>query len=268
MRINMGRIRRRVAAVLRFIDTVTQTPVSGGSLYIQTQQRSPVLWKEDGYVVIMEQPGVDGLDISVSGSRFAPVRFHVDVLRDIPVQICYVHLLPGAGYPFTKDMAVIRGTCPLQELYAVRMADEGRYRLMEDLAEGENKIKIWGNERFSAGQQLLLREKQRYEPVTLLAADEGTEFGYHIRGQLKESWKKGKTKLYSAVRISPDDRGNFCIAYDRISKGGEKIRFLCGKSPLPESETDNAKTDTAAAAAAETVVDIQEGQEIEVYVGG
>lgn len=295
----MGRIRRRAAAVIRFIDTVTQAPVSGSGLYIQIRQKSPIIWKEDGYVVIMEQPGVDSLDISVSGGRFTPARFHMEVLRDAPVQICYVHLLPSSGYPFTKEMAVIRGTCPPEGLYAVRMADAGRYRLMEDLAGEENRIRLWGNERFSPGQQLILSEGQRYEPLTLLAADEETEYGYHLKGQIKGAWKKGKTKVYSVIRIFPDDKGSFCIAYDRISKGGEKISFLCGNCCLPEAETgttavaasetktgttadtisdtetgttavavSDTETGKAAGTLAGTEVEIQEGQEIEVHVGG
>lgn len=309
----MGRIRRRAAAVIRFIDTVTQAPVSGSSLYIQIKQKNPILWKEDGYVVIMEQPGVDSLDIFVSGGRFSPAWFHMDVLRDAPVQICYAHLLPASGYPFTKEMAVIRGTCPLEGLYAVRMADAGRYRLMEDLTGGENRIRIWGNESFSPGQQLLLNEGQRYEPVMLLAEDEETEYGYHIRGQLKGKWKKGKTKIYSAIRIFPDEKGEFCVAYTRISKGGEKIRFLGGNYHLREEETttaggtvtktaDDTTTDTPIGTIGSTVtetvsadgtgtktadstaigtstvtaagkvtcteVEIQEGQEIEIHVGG
>lgn len=287
----MGRIRRRAAAVIRFIDTVTQAPVSGSGLYIQVRQKSPVIWKEDGYVVIMEQPGVDSLDIFVSGGRFAPARFHMDVLRDTPVQICYAHLLPASGYPFTKEMAVIRGNCPPEGLYAVRMADGGRYRLMEDLDGGESRIRLWGNERFLPGQLLLLNEGQWYEPVTLLADDEETEYGYYIRGQIKGKWKKGKTKLYSAIRISPDEKGEFCVAYTRISKGGEIIRFICGDPCLPEAVTGKAAgaatgkatgtsaemsagdatgaaADTAAETGSCTEVEIQEGQEIEIHVGG
>lgn len=291
----MGRIRRRAAAVIRFIDTVTQAPVSGSGLYIQIRQKSPIIWKEDGYVVIMEQPGVDSLDISVSGGRFSPARFHMEVLRDSPVQICYAHLLPASGYPFTEEMAVIRGNCPPEGLYAVRMADGGRYRLMEDLDGGESRIRLWGNERFLPGQLLLLNEGQRYEPVTLLADDEETEYGYHIRGQMKGKWKKGKTKIYSAIRIFPDDNGEFCVAYTRISKGGEKIRFIREDRCLPEAVTGKAAgtaagtpageaagtatdteaetpagtaSDTVVETVADTEVEIQEGQEIEVHVGG
>ncbi len=219
----MGRIRHKAAVVLRFIDTVTQAPVSGRSLYIRNKQKSPIIWKEDGYVVIMEQPGVDSLDISVSGGMFSSMEFHMDIMREAPVQIQYIHLLPASGYPFTRQMAVIRGNGTSEELYAVRVADSGRYRLMENLTAGVDRIKLWGNERFSPGQLLLLNEGQRYEPVMLVADDEDNEYEYCIRGQIRGNWKKGKTKVYSAIRISPDDKGNFCIAYDRISKGGEKI---------------------------------------------
>lgn len=251
----MGRIRHKAAAVIRFIDTVTQAPVSGSSLYIRIEQKSPIIWKEDGYVVIMEQPGVECLDISVSGGRFSPLEFHMDIMREAPVQIQYIHLLPASGYPFTRQMAVIRGDGASGELYAVRVADSGKYRLMENLSAGENRIKLWGNERFSPGQQLLLSEEDRYELVTLLEADDETEHGYRTVEQLKGAWKKGKTKIYSAVQISPDDSGSFCIAYDRISKEGEEIRFL---SVMNE---ENAPL-------VDKVVEIQEGQETEFHVGG
>lgn len=267
----MGRIRHKAAAVIRFIDTVTQAPVSGSSLYIQIRQKSPIIWKEDGYVVIMEQPGVDSLDISVSGGRFSPIEFHLDIVREAPVQIQYIHLLPASGYPFTQQMAVIRGDGASGDLYAVRVEDSGKYRLMENLTAGEDRIKLWGNERFSPGQQLLLSEGQQYEPVMLLADDEENEYEYHIKGQLAENWKKGKTKIYSAIKISPDDKGNFCIAYDRISKGGEKILFLCGNCHLSEAGNDikdDTITDTEDSTVICAEVEIQEGQEIEIHVGG
>ena len=104
----MGRIRCKAAVALRFIDTVTHAPVSGSGLYIQVVPKSPMIWKEDGYVVIMEQPGVDSLDIFVSGGSFLPTRFHVALLREGSVPIWYIHLLPSDGYPFTEQMAVIR----------------------------------------------------------------------------------------------------------------------------------------------------------------
>ncbi len=247
----MGRIRCKAAVVIRFIDTVTQAPVSGSSLYIQVVPKSPLIWKEDGYVVIMEQPGVDSLDISVSCSSFSPVRFHVALLREAPVPIRYVRLLPATGYPFTERMAVIRGTAAQGELYALRVADAGRYRIMENLTAGEAVVKLWGSERISPGQLLMLNEGERYEPVTLLEADDETEYGYRITEPLKESWRKGKTKLYSAVRISTDDEGRFCIAYDRIQKGGETIRFWGGQ------EINKADME----------LEIREGQELEIDVG-
>lgn len=250
----MGRIRHKAATVIRFIDTVTQAPVSGSGLYIRIKQKSPIIWKEDGYVVIMEQPGVDSLDISVSGGMFSSMEFHIDIMREAPVQIQYIHLLPSSGYPFTQQMAVIRGNGASEELYAVRMADSARYRLMENTTAGADRIKLWGNERFSPGQQLLFREEDRYELVTLLEVDDETEHGYRTVEQLKEDWNKGKTKIYSAVRVSPDDSGSFCIAYNRINKGGEEIRFL---------SQANAETETLV----DKVIEIQEGQEIEFHVG-
>lgn len=255
----MGRIRRRAAAVIRFIDTVTQAPVSGSSLYIQIRQKSPILWKEDGYVVVMEQPGVDSLDISVSGGYFSPAQFHVEVLRDVPVRIRYIHLLPASGYPFTREMAVIRGNCPPEGLYAVRMEDAGRYRLMEDLTGGDSRIRLWGNEKFSPGQLLLLNEGQRYEPVTLLAEEEETEYGYCIREQIRESWKKGKTKVCSAIRIFPDEQGRFCAAYDRVGKNGEKIRFLSGNCCLSEAGTTGGAAEPEAGTVNSTAAESQTG---------
>lgn len=255
----MGRIRRRAAAVIRFIDTVTQAPVSGSSLYIQIRQKSPILWKEDGYVVVMEQPGVDSLDISVSGGYFSPAQFHVEVLRDVPVRICYVHLLPASGYPFTREMAVIRGNCPPEGLYAVRMADAGRYRLMEDLTGGDSRIRLWGNERFSPGQLLLLNEGQRYESVTLLAEEEETEYGYCVGERIRGSWKKGKTKVCSAIRIFPDEQGRFCVAYDRVGKNGEKIRFLSGNCCLSEAGTTGGAAEPEAGTVSSTAAESQTG---------
>lgn len=255
----MGIIRRRVAAALRFIDTVTQIPVSGSSLYIQIRQKSPIIRKDDGYVVILSQPGVDSLDIDVSGAGFSAVTVHMNLVQEAVIQ--YIYLLPSRDYPFTPQMAVIFGTCTAHGLYAVRAVDSSRYRLMEDIAKGGEMIRIWGNEKFLQGQQLLLNEGEQYALVTLLEPDDETEYGYRIQKPAAACFHKGKTKVYSVLRISPDKNGRFCAAYDKISKDGEIIRFL-GDHFL--GHEGNPKADTEI----DTQVRIQEGQEIEIHVGG
>lgn len=257
----MGTIRRRVAAVLRFFDTVAQTPVSGGSLSIKIRQKSPFIRKDDGYFVILAQPGVDSLDIDVSGGGFSPVTMHIDLAGEAAAGIHCINLLPSSGYPFTPRMAVIYGTCRSGGLYALRMADSGRYRLMENLKTGGSVIKIWGIERFLQGQQLLLNEEERYALVTLLEPDDEAEHEYRIREQIGTCFQKGKTKVYSVIRISPDESGRFCLAYDRIRGEKETIRFL-GEQDFSQGkslETD-IKTDTE--------IEIWEGREIEIHVGG
>ena len=97
----MGTIRRRVAAVLCFMDTVTQAPVSGGSVYIQIRQKSPVIRKDDGYIVILAQSGVDSLDIDVSGAVFLPVSVHISLAAEAAGAIRYIYLMPSLDYPFT-----------------------------------------------------------------------------------------------------------------------------------------------------------------------
>lgn len=68
---------------------------------------------------------------------------------------------------------------------------------------------------------------------------------------------KGRTKVYSVIRIFPDESGRFCVAYDRVHKDGETIR-LWGEPVCPRG--GNAGIDTA------IEVQIQEGQEIEILV--
>lgn len=221
----MGTIRRRVAAVLRFLDTVAQAPVSGGSLSIRIRQKSPVIRKDDGYVVILEQPGVYSLDIEVSGGGFSPVVVQID-LEEAAAGIRYIYLLPAPGYPFTPGMAVISGTCGPGGAYALRTADSGRYRLMEDLDGDGDVVRIWGIERFLQGQQLLLNQEEKYALVTLTEPDGEIDHGYRIRERTGICFQKGKTKICSAIRISPDERGRFCLAYDRIRGEKETIRFL------------------------------------------
>lgn len=249
----MGRIRCKAAVVLCFIDTVTHSPVSGRSLWIQIRQKSPVIRKDDGCVVILGQPGVDSLDIAVTGAGFSPVTFHAGLAGEGPVQIQYVYLLPSSGYPFTPQMAVIRGACAARGLCAVRAADCGRYRLMENLDVGEAVMRLWGVEKFLQGQQLLLEQEGQYAVVTLLEPDDAAGHGYRFMEPVPICFRKGKTNVYSVTRISPDENGRFCVAYDRVRKDGETIRFMGGDICAPGK---NART--------EMEVRIQEGQEIEI----
>lgn len=219
----MGNIRRKVAAVLLFIDTVRQRAISGSSLYIQAEPKSPIIRKEDGYVVIMEQPGVKNLDISISGGGFASMRIHIGVAGENPVHIHYVNLLPSSAYPFTEHMAIIHGKGASSEMYAVRMSDSSKYRLMEDIAAGGRAIRLWGAERLMPGQLMLLEGEGCREYITLLEPSDDTEYEYRVSGNIRNSYIKGKAKIYSAVRIMPDESGGFCIAYDGVRKGGEEI---------------------------------------------
>lgn len=256
----MGTIRRRAAAVLFFIDTVTQAPVSGGGINIQIRQQSPIIRKDDGYVVILAQNGVDSLDIAVSGTGFLPVALHIDLSAEAPGMIRYIYLLPSPDYLFTPQMAVIFGTCATRGLYAVRTADCGRYKLMEDFDAGKDMIRLWGIDKFLQGQQLLLNEEEQYALVTLLEPDDETERGYRIRERFRACFHKGKTRVYSIIRIFPDENGSFCVAYDKIRKGGETIRFL-GEDICAQGKGTKAdiKIDTQVA--------IQEGQQIEIHMG-
>ena len=256
----MGTIRHRAAAVLRFIDTVTQTLVSGSSLQIQIRQKSPMIRKHDGCVVILAQSGVDSLDIAASGACFLPVALHISLAGEAPVAVQYIYLLPSPGYPFTPQMAVIFGTNAACGLYAVRTADCGRYRLMEDFDADKDVIRLWGVKKFLPGQQLLLNEEDQYALVTLLEPDDETEQAYRIGEQVKACFQKGKTKVYSVIKISPDRNGSFCVAYDRIRKGGERIRFL-------EENICSQRKDAKAGITIDTEAGIQEGQKIEINVG-
>lgn len=244
----MGRIRRRAASVLYCIDTVTQAPIPGRNLDIEIRQQSLIIRKEDGFVVIMEQPGVDSLDIVVSSRGFCPVKLHVNLVREAPVQIQYLYLLPSPDYPFAQQMAVIRGTCAACGPYAVRVADCSKYKLMDHLNAGEHVMKLWGIRKFLPGQQLLLDDGEHYALATLMEPDDEAEHGYHIMEQIKADFLKEQTKVYSVIRISPDESGRFCVAYDRIHKGGETIRFWGGRT--------DGMTDIK--------IEIQEGQEMEI----
>lgn len=256
----MGTIRRRVAAVLCFMDTVTQAPVSGGSVYIQIRQKSPVIRKDDGYIVILAQSGVDSLDIDVSGAVFLPVSVHISLAAEAAGAIRYIYLMPSLDYPFTPQTAVIFGTCAACGLCAVRTADSGRYRLMEDLDAGKDRIRLWGIEKFLPGRQLLLHEGTQYARVTLLQPDDGTEQSYDIGGRVRAHFQKGKTKVYSVTRIFPDNSGRFCVAYDNVCKSGETIRFLGDHIFARQKDgRENIGIDVQ--------VGIQEGQKIEINVG-
>ncbi|MDE6984252.1 MAG: hypothetical protein K2O99_06895 [Lachnospiraceae bacterium] len=128
---------------------------------------------------------------------------------------------------------------------------------MEDLDPKKDVIRLWGIEKFLQGQQLLLNEGGQYALVTLLQPDDKTERGYRIRERVKACFRKAKTKVYSAIWISPNESGGFCVAYDRIRQGGETIRFL-GEHICAQTK------DTVTDIKIDTEVMVQEGQRIQV----
>lgn len=250
----MGNIRRRVAAALLFIDTVTQRVIAGGSLRLEVKQKSPVIWKEEGYAVIMQQQGVDSLDILVSGGGFAPARLHVEAVREAPVQICHVYLLPSETYPFTPQMAVIHGKGLAKTIYALRVADSSKYKLMETVTAGGKMIKLWSAKGLSPGQMLFLEGEDFCEQVMILEADDETEYGYYVSGAIQGSYAKRNTNVYSSIKIMPDESGGFWLAYDGIYKGGEKIILADGSENKMEINNMKIKME----------IDIEERQQYTV----
>lgn len=229
----MGNVHIKVAVVLRFIDAVTEQWVknAGGraDITVKVQQQNRVLWKAADCAVILAQPGVCSVDISVSGGGYRDRRLCICMPEDDTPQIRYLWMQPAADYPFTADMAVIRGKCAQGEgtggLYAVWNAENAKYKLMETTAPKDDTIRLWGIDGIVEERVVLLSENGEREYVTLCGQNDSPAHSYRVRGEISRVFHKGTAKVYMAAKLSPDSEGCFIMAFPHREKRCDTIWF-------------------------------------------
>lgn len=253
----MGTVHTSVAAVLRFIDAAAEKKVSamgaGARIRIWVRQQNKVLWKDPGCAVILGQSGVSDMDIFIAGEIYCSTKLHVSRRAGGLPLMRYIWLQPSAGYPFSPDMTIIRGTCAKgvreHTLYAERIAVNTRYKLLETTAPGDKNIRLWGLDGIIEERTLAICENDERQYVTLLGPADDFECNYHIREGINGIFHREKASVHVAARIETDSHGNFIIAFRNRQNAVAKIRFWHGSKKEAE-------------------LDIGESREYNINIGG
>lgn len=231
----MGHIHTSVAAVLCLIDAMTERPVRCKGLQIQTAQHNEVVWKDAGCAVILERDKADCMDVRIAGKFYQEARLHIELASDAASQVYTIWLQPSRFYPFREDAIIIHGTCmvhQLEELYVLWLADSAMYKLTETTTVGSDYISLWGISGSVEGRSLLLHEDSENgdwkELVTLIGQTGQGTHTYRTKERIQQVYHRGKVKLYKAVRISMDNRGNFFTAVQKGSPIDGEVLFWSG----------------------------------------
>ena len=141
-------IRRRVSAAVRLRDGFTGAPLSGGVLCTLDGQPLRPLWKEGGYLVLLDLPaGRHQLTLCRAGIQ--PAVLTVEAADGVLSEET-VALRPGAGYPFPPETASLsvrltarRGSLRGETLWA-GLSGDVRLRLAQDAAApGDTRVRLF-----------------------------------------------------------------------------------------------------------------------------
>lgn len=226
----MGTVRMKTAIVLRLMDAVTQRPAALDKIAIQVRQQNRVVWKGPDCAVILDREGESRIDAVISGRAYQKVRLHIDLAQPGRPQVCHLWMQPSAGYPFTDDMAVIRGTCAAAGLYAVRRA--AGCRLAETTAAGDNSLRLWGLDGAWEERTLLLCEGDQDELVTLVGQAVAEPGCRPVAIPVQKVFDRRRTTVCTVLKLCPGEDGSFVAAYCDIRAEGEQIFFRDSQGAL------------------------------------
>jgi len=220
----MGVVYTKAAAVLLFVDAVTERRVRYRGLQIQTIPQSKVVWKDRDCAVILAQENMHQIDIVISGKFYQEVQIQIALTFDAAPQMHTVWLPPSESYPFQENMIILRGSCPKKEFYALWQADNTKYKLLETTIVGSDCISIWGIDGSVEGRTIGLFE-EKLELVTLVGQAEQGMHMYHTKTKIQQGFHRGKTKLYKAIKVQTDSNGKFFTAFQRELQNDNKFLF-------------------------------------------
>lgn len=220
----MGVVHTKAAAVLLFIDAVTERQVRYRGLQIQTIPQSKVVWKDRDCAVILAQENMHQIDIVISGKFYQEVQIQIALTFDAAPQMHTIWLPPSESYPFQENMTILRGSCPKKEFYILWQADSTKYKLLETTIVGSDCISIWGIDGSVEGRTIGLYE-EKLELVTLVGQAEQGIHTYNTKTKIQQVFHRGKTKLYKAIKVQTDNSGKFFAGFQKELQNDNQFLF-------------------------------------------
>lgn len=220
----MGVVYTKAAAVLLFVDAVTERRVRYRGLQIQTIPQSKVVWKDRDCAVILAQENIHQIDIVISGKFYQEVQIQIALTFDAAPQMHTIWLPPSESYPFSENMTILRGSCPKKEFYILWQTDSTKYKLLETTIVGSDCISIWGIDGSVEGRKFVLCE-DKMELVTLVGQAEQGMHTYRTKTSIQQVFHRGKAKLYKATKVQTDNSGKFFTGFQKEMQQDDKILF-------------------------------------------
>jgi hypothetical protein len=220
----MGTIHTSVAAVINFIDSVTQRPMKGKIVQVNIKQGNKIIWKDDSCAVILKSDNTNTVDIAIRSGIYRGFDIHLDLKVQNSPMIYYEWLTPTMNYPFTSNMAVVRGVGKGGEVLAAMITESTSIKLIGD-TDNTNKIKLWGVEGSIENKKLLLRENTKEQVITLLNRCDDEKDCYYTNEKIKKNFHKGETLIYPVTMVRTGQDGEYIMAYMKTS-GDEEIEIL------------------------------------------
>ncbi len=220
----MGVVHIKAAAVLMFVDAVTERQVRYRGLQLQTIPQSKMVWKDRDCAVILAQENICKMDIIISGKFYQEVRIQIELTLGTTPQMYTIWLPPSEIYPFQENMTILRGSCPKKEFYILCPTDNTKYKLLETTIVGSDCISIWGIDGSVDGRIFVLCE-DKMELVTLVGQTEQGMHTYRIKTSMQQVFHRGKAKLYKATKVQTDSSGKFFTGFQKEMQKDDKILF-------------------------------------------
>lgn len=218
---------RKASLVFYVLDDFTGRPVPEKCVFVQIPGMKAPIRKNEGYYVFMDLEDGD-YTVYINGDQYCQtVLEDVKVREDQECPVITVRMMPGPRYRLPQDTARITGEAkPYSFVCAIFKPESGMQKLLYDY-DGGQLIRIFTSDTKSLdGRSFCIQNKEFFTIRNTINQEERV---YLMDHELKNTYKRGKTKLYSVLWTQADEDGKFFLAIYGIGENGLECSVGLGK---------------------------------------
>lgn len=217
----------KASLVLYVLDDFTGISIPEKRVFVRIPGKKAPIIKKDGYYVFTDLEDGD-YTVYISGDLYCQAMLKdVKVREDQKCPVITVRVMPGPGYQLPQNTARILGeAAPYSFVCAVFKPESGMQKLLCDY-DGGQLIRLFSSDTKSLdGRSFCVQNKEFF---TIQNTVNREECVYLMDHELKNTYKRGETKLYSVLWAQANENGKFFLAIYGVGEGGLECRVGLGQ---------------------------------------
>lgn len=218
----MGVIHTRAAAVLKLMDLYTGGAADTRKIHIHVASGNKVIKKTEGCAVILEELGMERLEIVIEGPGFLKKIIVLKPTEESRTVCRYVWLQPKKGYPYGLGTTFLTGTSGFKRFELAVENKEKPIKLLVDYNVGAETIQLANMPRELHGRRWLIAGGaggKTGELFSLSGMEVEKRWSYYLAEGLKHSFKREEAKVAQLLPIETLD-GRFYAGIAGVPKEG------------------------------------------------